>query len=182
MGRHRPGQQDFHPRPDRHRFGLPRPREADLCRFCCAVMAKEFLSAMGVVKEHRAAVAFEQGRNVGHQVGHRVEIDRHRFLPVLGIQMIGRRQGTGMHRRMHPERDLPPAVMHRPAELRHRVSLGDVHRRERGSAALFLDAVVQFFQPAHRARDSDDVMRVGQCLCQCKAKTARGAGNQREGA
>src|SRR6056297_2123117 len=68
--------------------------------------------------------------------------------------------------------------MDRPAQMGHGVAVGHVHRRKRGAASFRLNAVVQLFEAANGAGDSDDVMVRGQRLGQGKAEAARGAGDE----
>ena len=59
---------------------------------------------------------------------------------------------------MDPQINFAPAVIQGPAQLRHGFGVGDIHRRQRCLPTAGDDPVIQFFQRADGARDSDDVM------------------------
>ena len=75
--------------------------------------------------------------------------------------------------------ELAVALMQRSAEAGDAVGVGEVERHQRGAAAVLPDLVVEFFQPALRARHRHD-MRAGFCQRARGgiADAARGAGDE----
>ena len=75
--------------------------------------------------------------------------------------------------------ELAVALVQRSAEPGHAVEIGEVERHQRGAAALFADLVVEFFQPALRARHRHDMRAgLGQRERGGIADAARGAGDE----
>lgn len=83
-----------------------------------------------------------------------------------------------MDRGMRPKINMPPAVKDRPAQLRHRVGFGDVHRRQRSGPTNGFDAIVQFLQRANGFGDGDDVVGRGEGFGKCCPKATRCTGDE----
>src|ERR1700744_2043877 len=72
-------------------------------------------------------------------------------------------------------------LMQRRAEPGDAFEIGEVERHERRAAAVLADLVVEFFEPALRARDRDDMRaRFRQRARGGVADAARGAGDERD--
>ena len=91
--------------------------------------------------------------------------------------MTSRGQWRRVDRRVQPKIKTAPAVKDTAAKLLHSCINANVHRGERGLAALGLDRIVQFFQCAHGFANRNDVVGWGQCFGQCSPKAARRAGD-----
>src|SRR4051812_25527817 len=77
--------------------------------------------------------------------------------------------------------DLAMAFMQRGAQPGDAVEIGEIEWHQRGAAAVFADLVVEFLQPALRARDGHDMRAgAGKRTGRGIADAARGAGNERD--
>ena len=95
--------------------------------------------------------------------------------------MAERRGGAGDAGIADENVELAVALMQRRAEPRDAVEIGEVERHQRGAAAVFADLVVEFFQPALRARDGHDMRAgAGKRARRGVADAARGAGDERD--
>ena len=86
--------------------------------------------------------------------------------------MIGRGEQLGVDRRVRPQIEMAPAVVNPPAQMRHRIRVGDIHRRKRGRAALCLDPVIELFERACGFGNGDNVVSGGKRFSERKAKPA----------
>src|SRR5437773_7280649 len=93
--------------------------------------------------------------------------------------MAERRGGAGDAGIAHQNVELAMALVQRGAKAGDAVGIREVERHQRGAAAVFPDLVIEFFQPALRARHRHD-MRAGlrQSARGGIAEAARGAGDE----
>ena len=93
--------------------------------------------------------------------------------------MAERRGGAGDAGIADENVDLAVALMQRRAQPGDAVEIGEVERHQRGAAAVFADLVVEFLQPALRARDGHDMRAgAGKRARGGIADAARGAGDE----
>src|SRR5258708_19072472 len=93
--------------------------------------------------------------------------------------MAERRGGSGDTGIADENIELAVTLMQRGAERGDAVIVSQVKRHQRGAAAVFPDLVVEFFQPALRPRDGDDMRTgLGERARRGIADAARGAGDE----
>ena len=93
--------------------------------------------------------------------------------------MAERRRGAGDAGIADENIELAMALVQRGAKPRNAVEIGQAERHQRGAAAILSDFVVEFFQPALRARDRHNMRAgLGERARGGIADAARGAGDE----
>ena len=133
--------------------------------------------------EHRAAgaCALQQRIHAADELPIGGDVDRKHVVPVLRLEVVERRRHAENAGIADQHVEAPVAFVERQREPRDAVGIFHVERHQRGRAAGRLDLVVEFFQPADRARHRHHMgAGLRQLQRDRRANAARGAGDQRD--